>query len=412
MTSQPQGCCPRVSRGPQDTPACCSPLAARVRQCLEEMRSYLESADYAGYDPYDALNSPLLGRLAAKRRWVRIGAIQCLRRCPVNVRPLLGIRKGHNPKAIGLFLWGYARLYGLAHGPPDLERVDYLLDLLETLTCRGYSGRCWGYNFDWQSRTVLRPRGTPTLVNTSFIGHALLDCHELTGSGRALEMALSIRNFILDDLPRTPFGDAFCFSYTPVDREAIHNANLLGASLLARLLRHCDDERLARHALASTRYSLRCQRAEGSWFYAETEVQDWIDSFHTGFSLQALRYILEAGLAPAYRAAYRRGVEFYANHFFLEDGTPKYYHDRTYPLDIHSPAQAIAFFAWEGAPYRALTDLIVRWMLEHLYSGKGFFYFRKGRCFTNRIPYMRWSQAWAFHALTEYLASRMAEGSS
>jgi N-acetylglucosaminyldiphosphoundecaprenol N-acetyl-beta-D-mannosaminyltransferase len=46
-----------------------------------------------------------------------------------------------------------------------------------------------------------------------------------------------------------------------------------------------------------------------------------------------------------------------------------------------------------------------------MYSGRGFFYFRKGRFFTNRIPYMRWSQAWVFHALTEYLLARK-EGNS
>jgi hypothetical protein len=41
-----------------------------------------------------------------------------------------------------------------------------------------------------------------------------------------------------------------------------------------------------------------------------------------------------------------------------------------------------------------------------MYSGKGFFYFRKGRFLMNRIPYMRWSQAWAFHALTEFLLAK------
>jgi hypothetical protein len=108
------------------------------------------------------------------------------------------------------------------------------------------------------------------------------------------------------------------------------------------------------------------------------------------------------GLGLEYRNAYLKGVEYYANNFFLKDGTPKYYHDRTYPIDIHSPAQAICFFSREGHEYKDLTDRIVDWMLENMYSGKGFFYFRKGKILTNRIPYIRWSQAWAFHALTEY----------
>jgi uncharacterized protein YyaL (SSP411 family) len=378
-------------------------LAERIHDCIQQMCRYIEAADYAGYDPYDALNSPLIHWVCRSSKPARMVATQLFRRCLVNLRPAFAIRKGHNPKGIGLFLWGYAKLYAIERKSEYLERIDHLLDLLEGLKCPGYSGNCWGYNFDWQSRTVLRPKETPTIVNTSFIGHALLDCYELTGNRRALEMAVPIKDFILGDLNRTKCDDTFCFSYTPVDTEAVHNANLLGASILARLSRYCDDNRPAKDALASLKYSMQAQRPEGSWFYADTDIQSWIDSFHTGFNLQSVRYILDAGLAPEYRDAYRKGVEFYAGNFFLADGTPKYYHNRTYPIDIHSPAQAICFFSGEGEEYQNLTDRVAGWMLENMYSGKGYFYFRKGRFFTNRIPYMRWSQAWAFHALADYL---------
>ena len=374
-----------------------------VDSYLNDLMAYVEAADYAGYDPYDALNSPLLSAISKKSKWLRIAFTHALKMSPVNIRPLLGMKKGYNPKGIGLFLWSYSKLYALTKEPRYLERIDYILNILEQLQSRGYSGNAWGYNFDWQSRTFMRPAWTPTIVNTSFIGHALLDCYELTGRQRALDMAIPIKDFILNDLHRTRLDSTFCFSYTPVDTEAVHNANLLGASILARLTRYCDDDRLTHAALASLDYSMRHQRDDGSWFYADTSIQGWIDSFQTGFNLQAIRYILDAGLAPEYRAAYRKGVECYAGNFFLEDGTPKYYHDRIYPIDIHSPAQAICFFSREGKDYQNLTDRIVNWMLQNMYSGRGFFYFRKGRFLTNRIPYMRWSQAWAFHALTEYL---------
>lgn len=380
-------------------------LHEEVESCLRGLLSYIEGADYAGYDPYDALNSPWISRLGARSKWIRVGATHLVRRFPINLRPLLRIPKGHNPKGVGLFLWGYSRLYALTKEDRYLERVDYLLDLLARLRSEGYSGNCWGYNFDWQSWTFLRPKGTPTIVNTSFIGHALLDCYELTGRSRALDLAVPIKDFILNDLHRTRVDGTFCFSYTPVDTEAVHNANLLGASILARLTRYGDDTRLAGEALASLKYSMQSQRPDGSWFYADTAIQGWIDSFHTGFNLQAIRYILQTGLAQEYRDAYRRGVEFYARHFFLPDGTPKYYHNRVYPIDIHCPAQAIAFFSDEGPAYRSLVDQTAEWMLRHMYSRAGRFYYRKGRYFTNRISYMRWAQAWSFHALTAYLSA-------
>jgi len=378
-------------------------IQEKVENYIKEILSYIEAANYAGYDPYDALNSPLLKLTSSKFKYLRIAFTQFLRRCPINLRPILGVKKGHNPKGIGLFLWGYSKLYALTKEQRYIEKIDYLLDLLEKLRSYGYSGNCWGYNFDWQSRTFMRPKGTPTVVNTTFIGYALLDCYEITGRQRALDMAIPIKNFILKGLNRIKLDDTFCFSYTPIDTDTVHNANLLGASILARLTRYCNDDRLTQAALASLDYSMRKQRDDGSWYYADTNVQRWIDSFHTGFNLQAIRYILDAGLASEHRAAYRKGVKYYAKNFFLEDGTPKYYHDRIYPIDIHSPAQAICFFCREGKEYQDLTDRIVNWMLQNMYSGRGFFYFRKGKFLTNRIPYMRWSQAWAFHALTEYL---------
>ncbi len=376
-----------------------------VENCIDEMLAYIESQDFAGYDPYDALNSPFIQLIGAKSKWIRIAATQFFRRSPVNFRPLFGIKKGHNPKGIGLFLWGYSRLFALTKNNKYLEKIDYFIELLEKLKCVNYSGNCWGYNFGWQSRSAMRPKATPTIVNTSFIGHALLDCYALTGREKALNMAIPIKDFILKDLHRTKLDNTFCFSYTPIDTEVVHNANLMGSSILARLIKHCQDNSLKDAVQQSLAYSMRHQREDGSWFYADTNNQKWIDSFHTGFNLQAIRYIMSEGIGLEYKDSYSLGMDYYAKKFFLDDGAPKYYYDRTYPIDIHAPAQAISFFSRENIKYKEFTEQIVNWMIKNLYSNKGYFYFRKGKYFTNRIPYMRWSQAWAFHALTEYVFS-------
>jgi len=313
------------------------------------------------------------------------------------------VKKEYNPKGLGIFLWGYAKLYAATKAPRCVEQIDRILDLLEVLKSRGYSGNSWGYNFDWQSKAFFVPKYTPTVVNSSFIGHALLDAWEMTGKKRALDMALPIADFILRDLNRHKEDDAVCFSYTPLDRYFVHNANLLGASLLIRLFRQTGNETCREVAFAALTYSMKYQREDGSWHYAEKKGAQSIDSFHTGFNLQAIRYFLEADLAGECRSAFERGVRFYCENFFLKDGTPKYYHDRIYPIDIHSPAQAVVFFSGMGGAYQALTHRIMNWMLANMQDQGGYFYFQKHRYYTNRIPYMRWSQAWAFHALTEYI---------
>ncbi len=373
-----------------------------VKPHIEKLRRYIEANDFAGYDPYDALNSPALRQLSSKSKYLRIFFIQLLKRSPFNFRPFLGIKKGLNPKALGLFLWGYAKLYAVAKDPSYLQTIYRLLDLLEKTKSKGYSGNCWGYNFDWQSRAFYVPKYTPTIVNASFIGHALIDTYRLAESQKALDMALSIADFILKDLNRTNDNDSLCLSYTPIDNTAVHNANLLGASLLIRLYDLTGDEALKDFALASLAYTMKHQKLDGSWYYAETDFQRWIDSFHTGFNLQSIKYFLDLGFADEYRKGFDLGVRFYAENFFLHDATPKYYHNRIYPIDIHAPAQAVVFFSQMENRYRRLAEKILKWMIDYMQGSKGYFYFRKSRYYTNKMPYMRWAQAWAFHALTEY----------
>lgn len=373
-----------------------------IESQITKLRSYIEAEGFKGYDPYDALTSPILKTFSFNQKYLRIAFIQTLKKFPFNLRPLLGIKKGYNPKGLGLFLWGYAKLYQLERKPEYLERIKDLLGRLDRLNSEGFSGNCWGYNFDWQSMAFYVPKYTPTIVNSSFIGHALIDTYRYTGNERALKMALSIKGFILNDLYKTEENGAICFSYTPFDRLTVHNANLLGASLLIRLYKYAGDENLKDIALQSLAYSVKHQREDGSWYYAETETQKWIDSFHTGFNLQSILYFLETGFAEEYRISLEKGVHFYSRNFFLEDGTPKYYHDRIYPIDIHSASQALVFFSRMGDHYRPLSNKIAEWMINHLQDKEGYFYYQRHQYYTNKIPYIRWAQAWAFHALTEY----------
>jgi hypothetical protein len=376
-------------------------MAMANSQSLLKLRDYVEGQQFEGYDPYDALNSPLLRGLSLGKKGMRILFIQSLKRLPINIRPLLGIRKGLNPKGIGLFIWGYAKLYALQGQPEYLKIQDRLLQFLEETRSQGYSGRSWGYNFDWQSRAFFLPKYTPTIVNTSFIGHALLDSYIHTGNEQSLSMAISAKDFIIRSLNRKSEGPFFCFSYSPLDECYVHNANLLGASLLIRLFLYTGESILKDTALASLGYSMKHQREDGSWPYAETDYQSWIDSFHTGFNLQSIWYFLQAGYGQPYREALARGLKFYEENFFLADGTPKYYNNRLFPIDIHSAAQAVVVFCLLGRSHRQPAEKVARWMIENFQDRKGYFYFQKNRLWQNKIPYMRWAQAWAFHALTE-----------
>jgi len=372
-----------------------------------KLLAYCERNGWAGYDPYDALNSRLFTALPfLNSRLPRLCLTQALKRSPINIRPLALIPKTQNPKAMALFLAALVRIGRSGDAGQD-DRVRVMIDRLIALRSRDDRYSCWGYSFPWQTRTLVVPRGAPNLVCTSFVANALLDAYEQHREARCLTMATSAAKYIRNELFWTA-GSAASFSYPlPGSRVRIHNANFLGAALLCRVHAHTGDRRLLGPALDVARYSASKQHADGSWDYGEEPTQRWIDNFHTGYNLCALHSIGRSLETTEFESSVRQGLAFYRAHFFTDDGAPRYFHDRTYPLDIHSVAQSIITLI-------ALKDLdpgnvrlaraVFRWATAHMWDERGFFYYRVHRFGTNRTSYMRWAQAWMLLALATLLA--------
>ena len=376
-------------------------------EALEKLERYIEEEEWQGYDPYDGLNSPLVKIFRIKS--LRILLTQIIKRSPINFRPILGIKKDYNSKAMGLFATGYLLNYQRTHNKRYLEKAKFFLDWLTENLSKGYSGTCWGYNFDWQSRAFLLPKGTPTVVNTSFIGRAFLDAYEVLGSEEYLKIARRACDFILHDLNRLEDKNTICFSYSPRDHYFVHNATALASSLLGLVYARTRENELKEVAEKSIGYVIDHQREDGSWHYGEdkTALGVGIDNFHTGFILESLKIYAQATGDKGCLKAIKKGLTFYQNSFFLDDGAPKYFHNRVYPIDIHSAAQAIVTLMQLkdlGADME-LCRRVVSWIAHNMQDEKGYFYYQKGKYFTNKIPYMRWSQAWAFYALSTYSVS-------
>jgi hypothetical protein len=296
--------------------------------------------------------------------------------------------------------------YRLFHQDEDKQRANTLAQWLKEHQSKGYGGACWGYPFDWPNRAFYAPAGTPTIVNTAFIGHSLLDLFEETGQEEWLQLAVSASQFLCQDLHRTAGKRGFCFSYTPLDQSQVHNANLLGASLLARAGKISCSHDYIKDALNSAYFSIAAQRPNGSWSYGEASSQSWIDSFHTGYNLMALKDIFEATEEQAVKDTLDKGYRYYLENFFLPDGTVKYYHDRAEPLDAHAFAHAV-FCLSELDDHintpSGFAQKVIKRMIELFWSGEGYFYWQRYNGFLYRMPCMRWVQSWAFLALITFL---------
>jgi hypothetical protein len=382
-----------------------------VTSSLEKLATYCSRQEWSGYDPFDGLNSRVFQHIPflRGRRIFRLLFLQLNKKCPVNLRPILGVSKERNPKGIGLFLHGILNLYEKTGDAQYLPMIREFAAWLEDHASPGYRGKCWGYNFDWQSRAFFLPKGTPTVVNTSFIGRAFVKAYDVLHESEYLETARSGCDFILHDLNRLTEQNSVAFSYSPLDRYFVNNATALASSLLALVYSRTRDPELAEYAKKSAHFVVSRQHGDGSWSYGEdpTGVSVGIDNFHTGFILESLKIYSDNTGDDDYRNAIEAGLKFYEKSFFLDNGAPKYFPGSSYPLDIHSAGQAVVTLLRLGNG-GAETDLcrkIVGWMIEHMQSRQGYFYYQKNRFYTNTIPYMRWGQAWAFRALSEYVSA-------
>jgi hypothetical protein len=375
---------------------------------FDRLLAYGERSAWAGYDPYDAMRSPVVRALSFGARWPRIAWIQLLKRSPINLRPLLLVPRGVNAKGLGLVARALV-FESRARGTDRRDQVAELLERLDALRSSGATGAGWGYNFDWQSRAFFVPEGTPSIVATTFVANAYLDAWLAWGDGRWLERAREACDFVLSDLHRTPGPDgSFCFSYTPLDRTCVHNASMLGAELLARVGRETGEEALVDAAVRAARFTVEAQSPDGTWPYGSLSFQSWIDNFHTGFVLVSLDAVIRATGREEWAGALERGYRFYRDRFFLADGTPMYYHDELYPIDIHSAAQALVTFAALSRldpEARAVGRRVFEWAVGAMGRGDGSFAFQKTRRFTNRTSYIRWSQAWMLYGMARLMAA-------
>src|SRR5579859_5245220 len=86
-------------------------ITTEADETLRKLVAYCQENNWAGYDPYDALNSQMLEKLPfLDRRLPRLALTQALKRSPINLRPLMLVPKTQNPKAIGLFLAAFVKL--------------------------------------------------------------------------------------------------------------------------------------------------------------------------------------------------------------------------------------------------------------------------------------------------------------
>jgi hypothetical protein len=380
-----------------------------IESSLNKVQSWVERHDYKGYEPFDGLSSwfrpltfgnPFLERIL----------MQVVRQSPFNLRPLLGITPKESTKGRGYMAWGYLILYQSTGRSELLKKAVDCLEWLDRNKASKFAKHSWSNHFDFTSRGGGYTKDDPIIVWTSLIGHAYVEAYEVLGESRFLEIAKSACDWIMD-LPREKTSTGNCISYHALGEGSIHNSNLLGAGILARTYHHSRKKGYFEAARSAVEYSCSRQLPDGSWWYGEDPHFHWIDNFHTGYNLDSLRYYTEYSGDMTFRPHLEKGLSYFKGTFFEKDGRPKYYCNRTYPVDIQCAAQAIdtlSLFAEEDPDCLPLAIKVAQWTIDTMQEGEGYFQYRHYPWGRARTPMLHWGQATMFKALAR-LHARLTE---
>ena len=147
-------------------------ISSPIDSSILALKNWVEERNYAGMEPFDILNSPLL-----RHRWTRSWPLGVVfvqfgkRYAGLALRRWLRVPESKNPKALGLFLSAYCDLARCGRHTDDT--VAYLKSELKRLRSPNEHEYCWGYDWDHVSRAGRMPAFSPNaIVSPSFFAAA------------------------------------------------------------------------------------------------------------------------------------------------------------------------------------------------------------------------------------------------
>lgn len=385
---------------PAQNPASRNAIERRLEESLARVVKWVQDHRYMGYEPADG-NSSVLFPLTRGRVLPMRVLQQVVLRAPFNIRPLVGVWPHESAIGRGYMAWGYLVMCRRPSSPLIRTEAQACLDWLMANRARGYDEFCWGDPYDYATRSGRRPYGEPLLIWSAFIGQVFLEAFEVLGDERYLRVAEGVGRWILK-LPAEHTDSGLCLSYVAYRQSSIHNSNAMGAAFLARLGSVTGNQEASAIARSAMMYTCARQRTDGSWFYAEDAKYHWVDNFHTGYNLSALKTYRTASNDHSFDEHLSNGMQYFKANFFEEDGRPKYFHDQTYPVDIQCAAQSIETLASvsdtdPGCLAQAIA--VAEWTIGNLQAADGHFCYRDLGWTKVSTPMLHWGQATMVKAL-------------
>lgn len=323
------------------------------------------------------------------------------------------------PIADAHYAMGYAILAGVYGADKYYQRSVHFLEVLLETRCRDYDDYCWGYPFDWETRTGTMKEGTPLITTVPYVYEAFSQVYAIDGDQKWLPIMRSIAEHAFRryrDSEMAP--DTACCAYTPApdDPGGVINASAYRAFLLTKAGIDLSQPQYLEIARRNLNFVLASQNADGSWWYSMDGKRDFVDHFHTCFVLKALTKIeglLDCGRC---RSAIERGISYYVRNLFDTKGLPLPFSKpprlTVYRRELYDYAECInlgvllhgRFPELDRILSTVVADLLVRWQ-----KPDGSFRARQLLIGWDNVPMHRWAQSQAFRSLCFLLSRNLTD---
>ena len=313
------------------------------------------------------------------------------------------------PIADAHYAMGFANLAEATGNEQYYRRALHFLDVLTRTRCPGYEEYCWGYPFNWETINGTIPCGTPLITTVPYVFEAFHQVYRMDGNDEWRQILQSIARHAVSDYKDVPTSEkASTCSYTPFPEHSLMvvNANAYRAWLLTLAGHEFSERNYQAIAERNLAFVLEAQNADGSWFYARDGKRSFVDHFHTCFVMKALAKIEALTGNSDCTSAIQRGVAYYTENLFDEQGIPKPFSKAprltVYKRELYDYAECInlamllrgRFPALDRNLEATLNDILSRWQTK-----EGSFRSRQLYLGWDNTPMHRWASAQLFRSL-------------
>lgn len=311
------------------------------------------------------------------------------------------------PIADAHYAMGFAFLSQVLREEQHYRRAVHFLEVLKGTRCQGYEHYCWGYPFNWETRTGTMKEGTPLITTVPYVYEAFREVYQVDRDPKWFDIMRSIaQHALLDYRDSATSPNASTCSYTPDpnDRGGVINGSAYRAFLLTRAAEDFKEERYRKVAERNLNFVLESQNQDGSWYYSTDGQRDFVDHFHTCFVLKALAKIEFLTGNGECTKAIERGVRYYVENLFSENRLPKPFSRRprltVYRRELYDCAECINLAVLLRGRFPALDDILsVVVNRDEWQKPDGSFRSRQLLLGWDNNPMHRWAQSQMFRSL-------------